>query len=85
MIQLAKNLWVISYPLSILGTSHGRSVSIIRLSSGRLVLHSMAPFSPGDLAQIRALGEPAWLVEAMMLHDTREEGATISSLIYSIS
>lgn len=70
MIQLAENLWTISYPLSILGTSHGRTVSVIRLSSGRLVLHSMALFSPGDVAQIRALGEPAWLVEAMILHDT---------------
>ena len=59
MKQLADNLWVNAYPLSILGTAHGRTVTIIRLPSRRLVLHSMAPFSPDDVAQIRALGEPA--------------------------
>ena len=30
----------------------------------------MAPFSSTDLAEIRALGEPSWLLEAMSLHDT---------------
>ena len=70
MKQLAENLWVKHYPLALLGTDLGRTLTIIRMSSGRLVLHSMAPFSPTDLAEIRALGEPSWLVEAMLLHDT---------------
>lgn len=42
----------------------------MRLSSGKLVIHSMAPFAAQDLAGIQAAGEPAWLVEAMLLHDT---------------
>ena len=70
MKQLAENLWVKTYPLGVLGTDHGRTLTILRVASGRLVLHSMAPFSPSDLAEIRALGEPSWLVESMMLHDT---------------
>jgi hypothetical protein len=70
MKQLADNLWVKVYPLALMGTLLGRTVTIIRVSSGRLVLHSMAPFSPNDVEQIRACGEPSWLVEAMMLHDT---------------
>jgi hypothetical protein len=70
MKQLDENLWVMEYPLSVLGTAHGRRVTIIRLRSGRLVIHSMAPFSAEDVAQIRDLGELSWLVEAMMLHDT---------------
>ncbi len=70
MTPLAENLWVKAYPLSVLGTAHGRTVTIIRQPSRRLILHSLAPFSPKDVAQIRALGEPSWLVEAMMLHDT---------------
>lgn len=70
MQQLHDNLWIKRYPLSVLGTDHGRTVTIIRLPSGKLIVHSMAPFTPSDVAQIRALGEPAWLVEAMMLHDT---------------
>jgi hypothetical protein len=70
MNELADNLWIKSYPLSVLGTDHGRTVTILRLLSGKVIVHSMAPFSAADLAEIRCLGEPAWLVEAMMLHDT---------------
>jgi hypothetical protein len=68
--QLAENLWIKRYPLSVLGTEHGRTVTILRLSSGKVIVHSMAPFSAADLAEIRRVGEPTWLVEAMMLHDT---------------
>ncbi|MCW1886660.1 hypothetical protein OKA04_18115 [Luteolibacter flavescens] len=70
MNELSEGLWALRYPLKVLGTSHGRTVTVIRLTSGRLVIHSMAPFTPEDLAQIRRLGEPGWLVEAMLLHDT---------------
>jgi hypothetical protein len=70
MRQLAENLWIKSYPLSVLGTSHGRTVTIIRLQSGKLILHSMALFSAVDVEEIRSCGEPAWLIEAMLLHDT---------------
>ena len=70
MKQLDENLWIKSYPLSVLGTDHGRTVTTIRLPSEKLIVHSMAPFTPADAAQIRALGQPAWLVEAMMAHDT---------------
>jgi hypothetical protein len=70
MKPLADNLWVKVYPLVLLGTLLGRTVTMIRLGSGRLVVHSTAPFSSGDVKQIRALGEPSWLVEAMLLHDT---------------
>ncbi len=70
MKQLADNLWIKRYPLAVLGTDHGRTVTVLRLLSGKLIVHSMAPFSAADLAEIRSLGEPTWLVEAMMLHDT---------------
>ncbi|QJE97367.1 hypothetical protein [Luteolibacter luteus] len=30
----------------------------------------MAPFTAGDVSAIRELGEPRWLAEAMLLHDT---------------
>lgn len=70
MNPIAENLWLLQYPLSILGTSHGRNVTVIRLRSGKLILHSMAPFTAPDIAAIQALGQPAWLVESMLLHDT---------------
>lgn len=78
MKQLAENLWIKGYPLSVLGTRHGRNVTVIRLSSGDLIIHSMAPFPAPDVDGIRALGKPAWLVESMLLHDTyAAEGRSI--------
>jgi hypothetical protein len=70
MKGLSADLWILRYPLKILGTSHGRTVTVIRLASGKLVIHSMAPFSADDLSAIRRVGEASWLVEAMLLHDT---------------
>lgn len=70
MNPISPGLWILRYPLRVLGTDHGRTVSVIRLSSGKLIIHSMAPFTAADRDAIRSLGEPAWLVEAMLLHDT---------------
>ncbi len=70
MHRVAENLWTLHYPLKVLGTNHGRTTTVIRLESGKLVLHSMGPFTEADVAAIREEGEPAWLVEAMLLHDT---------------
>ncbi len=70
MDKLAENLWLLSYPLKALGVDIRRNVTVIRLESGRLVIHSTAPFSPEDIAGIRGLGEPGWLVEGMVDHDT---------------
>jgi glyoxylase-like metal-dependent hydrolase (beta-lactamase superfamily II) len=70
MHGIAPGLWTLRYPLSVLGTRHGRTTTVIRLASGKLVIHSMAPFTAEDIARIRSAGTPAWLVEAMLLHDT---------------
>lgn len=70
MHQVADQVWALYYPLKVLGTRHGRNVTVLRLSSGRLMVHSMAPFSEIEMAQICAVGAPGWLVEAMLLHDT---------------
>lgn len=70
MISLSENLWLLSFPLKILGVDIRRNVTIIRLASGKLLIHSTAPFSEEDLAAIRMLGEPGWLVEGMVDHDT---------------
>ncbi|MDB6077463.1 MAG: hypothetical protein JWO82_1210, partial [Akkermansiaceae bacterium] len=50
MHSLAENLWTQSFPLSILGTEHGRTCTVIRLPSRKLVIHSMAQFSSADIA-----------------------------------
>lgn len=70
MQALAQNLWLLSYPLTLLGADLRRNVAVIRLRSGDLVIHSTGPFTADDTAQIRAQGKPAWLLDAMLRHDT---------------
>ena len=75
MQPIAENIWLLRYPLTLLGMQIGRNVSVIRLASGKLLIHSTAPFTAADVAKIRTLGEPAWLLEATRFHDScAEEG-----------
>jgi len=70
MQPVAENLWIQHYPLSMLGGHQGRVVTIIRLASGKLIIHSTGPFTAADVADINALGTPGWLVDSMLRHDT---------------
>jgi hypothetical protein len=67
---IAENLWVAQYPQRFFGIEIGRNVTIIRLGDGRLVIHSTAPFTSADLLAIRELGQPGWLLDATLFHDT---------------
>jgi len=67
---LGPGLWLQRHPLSLLGCAMGRNVCLIRLASGRILIHSSARFDSQDRAAIAALGEPAWLLEATNFHDT---------------
>jgi hypothetical protein len=67
---VAENVWTLQHPLRVLGIDVRRTTTLIRLCEGRLIIHSTAPFTPKDVEQIRALGEPAWLIDATAAHDT---------------
>ena len=73
MINLADHVWLFPYELKVLGVDIRRNVTIFRLLSGKLVIHSTAPFTDGDVARVRELGEASWLVEGMLDHDTFSE------------
>jgi hypothetical protein len=70
MIRLDTDLWWLSYPLKLVGLDLRRNVAVIRLASGRLVVHSSGPFSSQDVDAIDRLGTVGWVVEAMLRHDT---------------
>ena len=70
MQQLAENLWLLRYPLRLLGLQIGRTVTVIRLTNGKLVIHSTAAFTAADVAKICVAGEPAWLLDATRFHDS---------------
>ena len=52
------------------GCQMGRVVTLIRLDSGKVVIHSTAKYSNDQIGEIREIGEPGWLVEATCFHDT---------------
>lgn len=68
--RIAEHIWLLPYPLKKLGADLRRNVTLLRLSSGELVIHSTGPFSEEDVSAIHALGHPGWLVEGMLAHDT---------------
>lgn len=70
MKAITENLWVLVYPLPLLGADLKRVVTILRLRSGELVIHSTGPFTPQDVAGIKAVGTPGWLLDTMLRHDT---------------
>ncbi len=61
---------MITYPLKTLGVDLNRNVTILRLASGKLIIHSTAPFSPQDVAAVSQLGDPEWIVDTLLRHDT---------------
>jgi len=70
MKSVAENVWTLRYPLPLLGNDLGRTVMIIILESGKLVIHSTGAFTDSDVAAICKLGEPAWLLDATLFHDS---------------
>jgi hypothetical protein len=77
MQQLAENLWLLQFPLRLLGMQIGRNVSVIRLASGDVVVHSTAPFTADDKRRIAEIGPVKWIVDATRFHDSfADEGRT---------
>ncbi|HJT81771.1 MAG TPA: hypothetical protein VJ719_11270 [Chthoniobacterales bacterium] len=68
--QIADDVILMQYPFRVFGIDFARNVTLIRLNDGRLVIHSTAPFTSDDVAAIRDFGEPGWLVDASVMHDT---------------
>ncbi|HSI82661.1 MAG: hypothetical protein ACAI35_19590 [Candidatus Methylacidiphilales bacterium] len=84
MKVIAENIWIKQYPLSMMGGHQGRVVTLLRLSSGKLIIHSTAAFTAADVAEISALGTPGWIVDSMLRHDTfaKEGHAAFPSVPY---
>ena len=68
--RIADDVMLMSFPWRTLGIDFRRNVTLLRLADGRVVVHSTAPFTEQDIAAIRRFGEPGWLVEATLMHDT---------------
>ncbi len=69
MKQLADNLWIHDDVMSVLGTPIGLRMTVVKLADGKLWLHSPTRLSPELAAEISALGEVGYLVEASNGHN----------------
>jgi hypothetical protein len=68
--QVADDVAIISFPWRALGIDFKRNVTLLRLAEGRVIVHSSGPFTEEHVVAIRRFGQPAWLVEATLMHDT---------------
>jgi hypothetical protein len=64
---------MLRYPLRVFGARIGRVVSIFRLKSGTLILHSTGPFTEQDRRELAQLGAVEALVDVTKFHDTFAE------------
>jgi len=82
--QVAEDVVIMSFPFPVFGIDFARNVTLLRLRDGRVVIHSTARFTEKDLAAIRTFGEPGWLVDATLMHDTyaKEGRAALTGLPY---
>jgi hypothetical protein len=82
--QITDDVMVMSFPWHVFRIDFARNVTLLRLRDGRVVIHSSALFTAEDVAAIRRFGEPAWLVDATLLHDTfaKEGRAAFPDLPY---
>jgi hypothetical protein len=68
--EIARGVAIMQYPLRAFGIDFRRCVTLLRLTDGRVVIHSSAPFAREDVEAICLFGEPSWLVEGTLMHDT---------------
>jgi hypothetical protein len=68
--QIGESIWVQHFPFEVLGAPLGKTMTVMRLPEGELVIHSGAPLTKTDVRAVRALGEPTWLLEGSRMHDT---------------
>lgn len=66
--QRADRLWTYAEPLQFLGCEIGRIMTVIRLSSGGLFVHSPAELTPDLEAALAALGDVRFVAPASKLH-----------------
>jgi len=65
---LAENLWVVDRPQTFYGLPVGTRMTVIRLSGGRLLLHSPVSLSPALRAELDAVGRVAYAVAPNRVH-----------------
>ncbi len=82
--QIADDILLISFPWRVFGIDFKRNVTLLRISDHRIVVHSTAKFTTEDIAAMHRFGEPSWLLDATLFHDTfaKEGRAALPNIPY---
>ncbi len=67
--EVAENLWEVSQPLPVAGINFGHRMTVARLASGELVVHSPVAWNAELEAELRVLGDPRYFVAPSRFHD----------------
>lgn len=70
MKMIGQDIGVIDLPFRVLSAPLGKNTTVIRLSTGQVLVHSAGPLREHNLAAIRDMGAVTWLMEGSRLHDT---------------
>lgn len=65
---VAGQIWLHSYPVRLAGTRFEARMTVIRLASGKVMLHSPGPVSPALADEISAIGPVAYIVAPGNFH-----------------
>jgi hypothetical protein len=68
LIQIAPNLWHMERGFKAAGLPVSSRMTVVRFADGRLWLHSPVRFGEDVAAQLRELGEVAWIVAPNRMH-----------------
>lgn len=66
--QITPELWVVDAPLRYLGVEIGRRMTVVKLPTGELLVHSPAELDDGLRAALDRLGQVRFVVCASLLH-----------------
>ena len=66
---MADNVWEVSEPLKAAGLQLGHRMTVMKLGSGELVVHSPVRWSEGLRDALLELGSPGWFVAPSRFHD----------------
>jgi hypothetical protein len=68
MKPIASDLWAVETPLRFRGMEVGRRMTVVRLASGSLLIHSPAPLTAELREALAQLGEVRFVVPASSMH-----------------
>ncbi|MGH9869357.1 MAG: DUF4336 domain-containing protein [Candidatus Polarisedimenticolia bacterium] len=66
---LAPDLWVVDRPQRAAGFELGHRMTVLRLASGKLLIHSPVALDEETASQVDALGEVAFIVAPSLMHN----------------